>query len=374
MSLRRVLVMANHVDGLGGAERVTKLLAGGLADRGYEVALRGIRPAAEFGTPIVDHRFSVGFMSNRPEAPPGQPSHPPAVRNDMKTEALRNLATELDNYRDGLLICAQIFVMEHVALLGLDRQLAAGTRMIGQYHSSYDMAQATRDYRRLRRTYRKLDKFLLLTEADAEAFCRKGFNNTQAMPNPLAIEPPSVDGERENLVVVIARCDANKQLDHALRAWSMIANQFPDWRLELYGDGPTRADLELAIDDLDIRESARMMGITDDVKGVLLRAKVGLLCSRREGLPMVLVESMACGVPTVTYNSSPGTREIVEDGVTGSVVPVDDIAGLANSLAVLMADEPYRATLAAAARQSSTRYSLETILDRWEDLIARVQR
>lgn len=374
MSPVRVLMMANHVDGLGGAERVTRVIAGGLADRGYDVALRGIRPAAELGTPIVDSRFSIGFMSDRPEAPPGHPPWPPEIRRQMRAEAVRNLGALLDSYRDGLLVCAQIFVMEHVAELGLDAQLAAGTRMVGQYHSSYDMAQATRDHRRLSRTYRKLDKFLLLTQSDADAFRRKGFNNTQAMPNPLAIDPPNVDGERDNLVVAVARYDPNKQLDHALHAWSMIIHRFPGWRLELYGDGPARDHLERTIDELGIQGSAALMGVTDDVASILQRAKVTVLCSRREGLPMVLAEAMACGVPAVTYNSSPGVGEIVQHGVNGLLVPVGDVSGLGDALAQLMTDEPRRKTMAAAARLSSSRYRRDDILDRWEDLIVRVRR
>jgi hypothetical protein len=89
---------------------------------------------------------------------------------------------------------------------------------------------------------------------------------------------------------------------------------------------------------------------------------------------MVLAEAMACGVPAVTYDSSPGVREIVQHSVNGVVVPVGHVRGLSEALAAPMTDEPRRLAMASAARLSSARYRREGILDRWEDLIARVRR
>lgn len=374
MSGLPILVMANHIDGLGGAERVANLLARGLADRGHDVALRGIRPAAEHNMALTDSRFSVGFMSDRPERPEGTAPWADDVRSDMRAEAVRNLGALLEQYREGVLICTQLFVMEHVATLGIEEQMAAGTRLIGQYHSSFEMARVTGDFKRLSRTYRQLDRFLLLTQPDATAFQQQNFNNTGVMPNPLAMEPADVDGPRENLVVVVARYDANKQLDHALRAWALVADRFPDWRLELYGDGSERDALATTIDELGIGASAALMGITDDVESVLLQAKLSVLCSRNEGLPMVLAESMSCAVPAVTYDSSPGVREIVTDGDDGFVVPVGRIDELADRLARLMGDDAERHRFAARARAASHRFSMGHIMDRWEDLITRTMR
>ncbi|MEO5743037.1 MAG: glycosyltransferase [Terracoccus sp.] len=366
--------MANHIDGLGGAERVANVLAGGLADRGYDVALRGIRPAAEHNLSLADPRFSVGFVSDRPERPEGATPWPNDVRADMRAEAVRNLGHLIEEYRHGLFICTQLFVMEHLATLDIERQLNAGTRIIGQYHSSYAMARSTRDYDRLSRVYRQIDKFLLLTETDARAFRELNFNNTGHLPNPLSMEPEHVEGPRENLVVVVARYDQNKQLDHALRAWSAVAARFPDWRLELYGDGSERGFLARTIDELGIADSATLMGITDDVEALLLRSKLSVLCSKMEGLPMVLAESMSCGVPAVTYDSSPGVREIVTDGVNGLVVPVGRVAGLANAMARLMSDDDERQQYAVMARRAASRFSTAHVMDQWEDLIARTVR
>ncbi|WP_406831862.1 glycosyltransferase [Pedococcus sp. KACC 23699] len=374
MTTPRILVMANHIDGLGGAERVSHGVAAGLAARGYDVALRGIRPTAEYRMPMTDTTYSTGFMSPVAEKPPGEKPWPAARRTAMRAEALDALRATLEDYREDLLICMQVFVAEHVADVGFNDLIRSGPRMIGMYHSSYEAAHTTKDFDRIGNVYRRIDKFLLLTPQDAEAFRRHNFNNTGWMPNPLSLVPASVSGSRDKRVVGIARYDELKQLDHALTAWASVSPDFPDWRFELYGEGPDRERLQRVIDDLGIQGTARLMGVTDDVEGVLLRSKLSVLCSRYEGLPMTLAESMACGVPAVTYDCSPGVRAIVTDGETGVVVPQNHVSGLAQALSGLMADDEQWGRMSRAAAESAVRFSPDRVMDRWEDLIARTMR
>jgi len=366
--------MANHIDGLGGAERVAHGVAAGLAGRGYEVALRGIRPTAEHRMSMDDTSYSTGFMSPRAERPPHEKPHTPVVRRAMRQEALATLERTLGEYRHGIFVCMQVFVMEHVAQLGIDAVIDTGIGTIGQYHSSYEAAHTTSDFDRITNVYRKIDKFLLLTPEDAEAFRRQNFNNTGWIPNPLSMYPEQVETARPKRLVAIARYDELKQLDHALRAWSQVCQAFPDWRFDLYGDGPARSALQETIDGLGIGGSTRLCGVTDDVEGVLLGSSLSILCSRFEGLPMVLAESMACGVPAVTYDCSPGVRAIVTDGETGRIVAQNHIVGLAGALRELMSDETKRSAMAQAARVSALRFSVDTVMDRWEDTFRRLRR
>lgn len=371
--------MSNHIDGLGGAERVAHAIAAGLTMRGYDVALRGIRPAADERLDLTALPYPVGFMSDRPERPRNESPYSDPVRGEMRREAVQNLATVLDRYREGVFICTQLFVMEHVADLGIEKQLDAGTRIIGQYHSSYDAAILTQDYARISKLYRQIDKFLLLTAEDARSFRRSNFNNTGHILNPLDL-PSAMKLEAgdargaENLVVAVARQDENKQLDHALRAWALVCHDHPDWRLELHGDGPEHAALLALVAQLGIQESVTLPGMTSDIPAVLDRAKISLLCSRYEGLPMVIAESQAHGVVPVSYDCSPGVRELIHTGQTGLLVTPQDERGLAGAIRSLISDEARRRTMATAARKSVQRLDANRVIDEWEDLIQRVMR
>jgi glycosyltransferase involved in cell wall biosynthesis len=99
-----------------------------------------------------------------------------------------------------------------------------------------------------------------------------------------------------------------------------------------------------------------------------------VLSSLFEGLPMVLAESLASGVPAVAYNCAPGVSEILTDGVDGRVVQQNHVAGLAAALRDVMADDAALERLAQAGRLSTRRYALDTVMDRWEDLLARIVR
>ncbi len=370
----RILIMSNHIDGLGGVERVAHGLSAGLSQRGFDVALRGIRPTSGPSIDMTMSGYSTGFMSERPEAPEGEKPLPALLRRAMRKEAMANLQSTLAEYRGNIVVCMQVYTMEHLAKLGFEEIMAAGTRIIGQYHWSYQGARSNTDFDRLSRTYRQIDKFLLLTEADAEAFRRHNFNNTGAMPNPLWMAPAGDAVPRQKRVVALSRYDPVKQLDHALRAWAQVAPDFPDWRFELYGDGPLRHELQALIDRLQIADSAALMGPTDDVEGVLLGSRLSVLSSLFEGLPMVLAESLACGVPAVAYNCAPGVAEIVTDGVDGRLVHQNNVSGLAGALRQLMGDDALTDGMAAAGRISAARFSIDTVMDRWEDLIARTIR
>ena len=369
-----ILILANHIDGLGGVERVAHGLSAGLAARGYDVALRGIRPTAGPSASMRMSGYSAEFLSHRRERSEDEPPHPAVTRRAMRKEAVSRLRETLKDYRDGIVICMQVYAMEHLAEVGIESIMKSGTRIIGQYHWSYAGARSNTDFARISRTYRQIDKFLLLTQTDATAFRRHNFNNTGAMPNPLWLAPAHPPPTRDTRVVTLSRYDEVKQLDHALRAWAQVVRDFPDWRLELYGDGPMRAELQTLIESLGIGDSATLMGATDDVQGVLLNSRLSVLSSLFEGLPMVLAESLACGVPAVAYDCAPGVAEIVTDGVDGKVVSVNSVRGLATALRELMSDEELVEAMSVRGQLSAQRYDPEHVIDQWEDLLRRVAR
>jgi glycosyltransferase involved in cell wall biosynthesis len=364
--------MSNHVDGVGGAETVTRGIAAGLSERGYPVTLSGISPAVDGQADLSALDIPVTFMSDDPD--PGVHA-PDRVRNAWRNDVLSAMRRLLREHRGGVLLCAQVWTMEHVARLDLDGVMAEGVRVVGQYHASYEAAVHSGDYARLSRTYRNIDRFLLLTHADAEQFRRKNFNNTGWMPNALPFTPddePSKD--RERLVVAVARYDENKQLDHLVRAWAGVVDRLPGWRLELYGEGPLRGRLQALVDELGVAGSVRLAGLTTDVPGLLQRSSLLALSSRNEGMPLVLAEALASGVPVVSYDCAPGVREIVTDGVDGVLVHRDDWRRLGRELAALAEDDARRESMARAGRVSARRFDRAHVLDRWEDVIARVMR
>ena len=96
------------------------------------------------------------------------------------------------------------------------------------------------------------------------------------------------------------------------------------------------------------------------------------MSSRYEGLPMVLLEAQAAGLPIVSFDCKCGPKDVIENGVDGFLVEDGDIEQLAQKLVVLMQDANLRKQMGSAAYAHSERYSEERIMKQWTDLFDEV--
>lgn len=99
-----------------------------------------------------------------------------------------------------------------------------------------------------------------------------------------------------------------------------------------------------------------------------LSSSIYVMTSRYEGLPMVLLEAQALGLPIVSYTCPCGPRDIVSDGVNGYLVPEGREEEFAARLRLLMADEQLRRDMGRAAHEASSRYRMQTVMPQWLEL------
>jgi glycosyltransferase involved in cell wall biosynthesis len=116
------------------------------------------------------------------------------------------------------------------------------------------------------------------------------------------------------------------------------------------------------------------MGPTEDVQSALLRSSVFALSSDFEGLPVVLCEAMACGVPCVSVDCGPGIAEIIRHEQDGLIVPVGETDALAAAIVRLIEDESLRRAMGERARENIRRFSVEEIMRQWEAVFDMVDR
>ncbi len=166
--------------------------------------------------------------------------------------------------------------------------------------------------------------------------------------------------------LAVGRLDPVK--DHAalLRAFSTLPKKV---RLIVAGDGPLRKDLNTLADDLGVVSRVRFLGFEPDVLRWFRAADGFVLCSRWEGLPISLLESSACELPSVVTNIA-GAREVLPDSPSSMSVPVGNADALAVSMQYIMSlTVSERHELGRSAGNSvAGRFSLDAVLDRWEAL------
>ena len=148
----------------------------------------------------------------------------------------------------------------------------------------------------------------------------------------------------------IGRLHRQKGLPDLLVALAQVQGRVPGVRLLLIGEGELRGELESQASALGLSETMVFAGARTDVPAIMAALDVLVLPSLWEGLPNIVLEAMAAGLPVVATNVG-GTPEVVVEGVTGLLVPPGDPDALAQSIARLLCDPDLRCQMGQAARE-----------------------
>jgi glycosyltransferase involved in cell wall biosynthesis len=159
----------------------------------------------------------------------------------------------------------------------------------------------------------------------------------------LGLEPDAL------VLATIARFDPVKRLEVLLRALPLLVARVPEAQLLIVGDGPERNALQALARTLGVGDRVVFAGAIPDASRVLPIVDLYVTASRREGLPLAVLEAMACGLP-VLATEAPGHVDAVESEVTGRLVPLDDAPGLATEAGRLLRDPALRARMGRAGR------------------------
>jgi glycosyltransferase involved in cell wall biosynthesis len=240
---------------------------------------------------------------------------------------------------------------------------------IGQDHMNLGTYKpALRDA--LVRAYPRLDAVTVLTEHDLADYraALGGGVRVARIPNGIPPVPDRPAVPEGKVLVAAGRLAPQKGFDLLIDAYAKVHARHPDWRLDIFGHGDLKPDLEARIAAHELTGAARLRGVTARLPEELSAAGMFVLSSRFEGLPMVLLEAMTLGVPAVAFDCPTGPAEIIENGRNGLLVPPQDTGALADGICELIERPELRARMRTAARESSARYSMPAVRDLWEQL------
>ncbi len=195
------------------------------------------------------------------------------------------------------------------------------------------------------------------------------------VPDDVARHPETVAGaagREAHRAVMVARLAAQKRIDHAIRAWAQVVAEIPDARLDIYGDGALRAELQALIDEQGLAEHVTLHGHVAAAPEQTRTAACLLVTSVYEGQSLAIAEAMARGCPAVSYDIAYGPAEMIADGVSGLLVPPGDPAALAAAVVGLLRDEDRRDRFSRAALAWAESAGPERALAQWRELLATV--
>jgi glycosyltransferase involved in cell wall biosynthesis len=192
------------------------------------------------------------------------------------------------------------------------------------------------------------------------------------LPNPLADQPSSETfAFAAPTVITVGRLVEQKGIDVLLAAWAKVAASLPGWRLALVGDGPLADELKEQARNLGVEDSVDWVGHVSDPFPLLRGAKLFVMTSRFEGTPNALLEAMACGLPAVVSDASPGPCELIgtDESRAGRIVPVEDANATADAILRLARDDTLRRRFGLAARERVRAHDADRAIDVWLRLL-----
>ncbi len=153
-----------------------------------------------------------------------------------------------------------------------------------------------------------------------------------------------------------------------LEAAKTVLKKIPKVEFLLVGDGPLRNHYEKLTHALDMKEKIHFLGVRNDAPAILSNLSISVLSSTSEGLSNVILESMAAGKPVIATNVG-GSREIVEGGVTGYLVPPGDSQAMAKAITELLQDPDKAKAMGAAGRKRvGEKFSIKAMVESHENL------
>lgn len=227
--------------------------------------------------------------------------------------------------------------------------------------------------------YRYSDIYLVLSESYVDEFKQftklKHPGHLMVQTNPITLNCTNyVLGRipKTKEILYVGRLDAvQKKVERVIRTWDYLEKNSQDWQLTIVGDGPDKQHLMEMTEQLGLKRVS-FEGFKSPVE-YYKRAALLMLTSDFEGFPLVLPEAMSLGVIPVVYDSYAAVRDVIEDGVTGLIVPHHkegyNAQEAADMMCTLMKDAGRMEKMAMAAIEKSKKFSIDRIYEEWMEKI-----
>jgi GalNAc-alpha-(1->4)-GalNAc-alpha-(1->3)-diNAcBac-PP-undecaprenol alpha-1,4-N-acetyl-D-galactosaminyltransferase len=352
----------------GGVERMAVNIMNAMVERGHDVTLFTWDLAdADAFFPMNDsirwYRLNAGHAGRK-------------AGTVLRFKRLRKFRALVRSWRPDVAIGFQhgAWLFADVGLLGLRIPAVLAER---NAPARFDHTREGRRRRLVLQSMRRAAAITVQCAGYVERYPPYLRSRITVIPNPVypaeGFASPGADREQRTLLSV-GRLSYQKNYPVLVEAFARVADEFPDWRLKIVGEGEDRAAIEGAVDARGLQGRVHLDGATSDVSSEYRSADLFCLPSRFEGFPNTLAEAMAHGLPGVGFAGCAGIDELITPGRNGRLAEGNgDPESLARALGALMGDATQRARLGEAARDIVRRYEPKEIYDTWDRLFREVQ-
>lgn len=214
---------------------------------------------------------------------------------------------------------------------------------------------------------KELDAFVVLTQQDAESW-KSVRNDVHVIPNPITITPMQPSKCHSHKIISVGRLNEQKGYERLIYAWSQLSQTYKDWEINIYGEGEQKEWLESIVKKENIASNFKINMPTNNIVQKYCESSFYVMTSRFEGLPLVLIEAMSCGLPCVSFDCPNGPSELIKNGYNGLLVEEGNINDLVKAIKKLIENSSLRIEMGKNAYNYIQKYSTEFIIKSWIDL------
>lgn len=362
-----ICFLISSINNSGGTERVVSIIANNLVEKGFNVSIISLIGG---GVPFFDFnkKIKINYLYF---------FNPSFYRNFIDCSFKIRKFVKKDKVETLIVVDSIQCLFSTVALYGLD------VKHICWEHFNFTVNDNGKNIFGYKLKFRKIarllaanncDKIITLTEKD-KLLWQKGLANIKAeinaIPNPSPYENvASFPKFRNKTAIALGRLTYQKSFDLLVEAWAKVYKIHPDWSLQIIGSGEDELKLKEQVKLLGIEKSVQFISVTQNVVQYYEQASLYCMSSRFEGLPMVLLEAQAFGLPVVSFDCNTGPSDLIQPGENGYLVPCFDTTLFAQAImqVIELDDSSYR-LMCEKAKAKNSEFYCDKIINKWIEVI-----
>lgn len=341
----------------GGAERVVSILASRMAEQGMDVEILTYYDRG------VSYKIDSKVQIHAVETLTGQ-------KNKLK-----NLVWLRKYFKNNAKVV--ISFLAPFNMMAIAANLGSGTPIIAADRNDPTKVPSNTVVRKLRDfLYMFATGVVVQTQKNKAYFNSVVQKKSKVIYNPVDLKEYAgiaLRTEKEKRVVTAGRLMPQKNQKMMIRAFAEVAKKYPEYQLVIYGEGPSREELEDLCLELGITENVLLPGNVTDLHERIKNAEIFVLSSDYEGMPNALIEAMCMGIPAISTKVS-GATDLIEDHKNGLLVELNDQSGFERALLELIENKELSKELAENAVKLNNELELSRIMGQWIAFINSVEK
>lgn len=188
--------------------------------------------------------------------------------------------------------------------------------------------------------------------------------------NPVKNGLPHWSGEKSHTIINYCKLEKQKNLPLLIDSFGLIKDKYPDWNLEIYGEGSEKQKLLDLIESKGLQDSVKIYSFAENIHEIAATKYMFVSSSDFEGISNSMLEAMAMGMPVICTDCPiGGAKMVIENGRNGLLVNTGNKAELASAMDSLICDYDMTIKMAENAKKIRDRYALPSITKEWKTLV-----